>query len=441
MNQELKLYLEKVESHDYQGSKLTTTHFHVFRSPYPIKPVKGKHSLDSCKGCKETYQYLINDLKARVADFPNCCESHKRLLKLQGFDKAKFQDIEIQLANKIMFCYHHFVNHLDDENWLIESTDYYEYFLDSFGSMPKGHGEPFKRGFAINAIIKLLTGYLDDYEGELTNVEVNTRVNRIIEIVERSTKQIDSEPFNVNTLTKTYEDWLKVFPFELSIFSHLEDKFKKIFPLFTGEKRYNKYLKIEFQIAHSKESLSSALFQITQTILKSLNALNQFERDELSEPEKKSLELIISQRRVELEEISLYKTGSRPEYIRLLKKWFKGEKRFINEITPILEEAEKKAKSNRPNRTDIAYLVYYLDQTKQLKTKNPFPSEKAWQEIGEEHGKNWKNIQIIYNEISPNVDHRLQESRKKNLTYVLDNLLEGFPKAKALLEDELKKVF
>jgi len=441
MNEESKLYLDKVEEHTYQGRKLTAAHFQVFRSPNPIESVKGSHSLESCNGCKETHAYLIGFLKDGVDDFPNCCDKHKKLLNLSGFDKTKFEGIEKQLADKVMFCFHHFVNHLDGDDWFIEATDYYEYFLHSFGNMPKGHGEPFKMGFGIHAIEKLLRVYLDHYNGELSHLEVQTRVNRLIEIVKQSAKVEDFEPFDINVLTNTYEDWLKVFPFELSIFNHLEEKFKNIFPLLTGEKRYNKYLKSEFHIAHSKESLSSALFQITQSIIKSLNALKQFEKDELSEPEKRKLELIISQREMELAEISVYKTGSRPEYIRLLKKWFKGEKRFIDEITPILKEAEKKAKSNRPNRTDLAYLIYYLEQTKQLKTKNPFPSDKAWREIGEKHNKNWKNIQIVYNEISTKEEERLQDSRKKNLQYVLDSLLEGFPKAQALLEDELKKVY
>ena len=53
------------------------------------------------------------------------------------------------------------------------------------------------------------------------------------------------------------------------------------------------------------------------------------------------------------------------------------------------------------------------------------------------YNKNGKNIQQKYNEIT---DHskRLVKSKVGNIEYVLNNMLDDYPKAKELAKDELK---
>lgn len=89
------------------------------------------------------------------------------------------------------------------------------------------------------------------------------------------------------------------------------------------------------------------------------------------------------------------------------------------------------------NRTDIAYYVYYMKETKSLKLENPFPSEKAWKEIGELFQKNWKNVQKVYNSISGNREERLKASKIKNIEHVIKELLPNHDKALKLAKDEL----
>ncbi len=98
----------------------------------------------------------------------------------------------------------------------------------------------------------------------------------------------------------------------------------------------------------------------------------------------------------------------------------------------------KSTNKNNANRTDIAYCIYYLCETKSLELNSIFPSDKAWKEIGENYNKNSKNIQQIYNLISHKRDERLKKSKRKNIKYVINNMLEGKEEALKLAKDELK---
>ncbi len=89
------------------------------------------------------------------------------------------------------------------------------------------------------------------------------------------------------------------------------------------------------------------------------------------------------------------------------------------------------------SRTHIAYYCYYTSQTNTLKTENPFPSVNAWQEIGKSYGKNWKNIQKVYNAIFKNRLERLKRSRVKTIETVIEKLLINNDKALKLAKDEL----
>ena len=78
-----------------------------------------------------------------------------------------------------------------------------------------------------------------------------------------------------------------------------------------------------------------------------------------------------------------------------------------------------------------------MNETKSLKLENPFPSEKAWKEIGDTFKKNWKNIQQVYNTICSNPHERLKCTRIKNIEHVINELLINHENALKLAKDEL----
>tara|TARA_B100000949_G_C14273329_1_gene448403 strand:+ start:1105 stop:2145 length:1041 start_codon:yes stop_codon:yes gene_type:complete len=133
-------------------------------------------------------------------------------------------------------------------------------------------------------------------------------------------------------------------------------------------------------------------------------------------------------------------------FIGLQKEFLENKIRYLNRRLAIAEKEGKvldtdKALRNspvRPNRTDLAYLFYYLAQTNTKVTENVFPSILAWKEIGEKFEKSAKNVQKAYNLIVSNPTERLKKRRDSNMEYVIENLLKDYPEALKLAKDELK---
>ncbi len=113
----------------------------------------------------------------------------------------------------------------------------------------------------------------------------------------------------------------------------------------------------------------------------------------------------------------------------------------MEEISILLGAAKPDKAVNsvsRPNRTDIAYYCYYMNQTNSLQLQHPFPSVKAWKEITKKFQRHYKNPQLIYNEIYSNSEERLKHTRINNIDYVLNTMLTDNISAFNLAKKELK---
>lgn len=441
-DRKVNFYVNNEQKTSYLGRDYLQYDFRIYEVPFPIIQTEGEHNLKSCDGCKKSHQGLLEHVKGMLKDFPDCCKFHKGLNDLKEFKKSDFKGVDKQVADKIFFVYHHIINHLESEDWYVNITDYIEYAQESFGKMPKDCGEPFQYSRFITTLQDLLEGFSNEYSGELDLVLAKTRVNKIKGFLIPLNEKNINEDFDLNVLLGTYEKWYNLFPFDLSYFEHLQQKFKNIIPIQKGTGHYNKYLKNTKIEVHTKESLSVVLLEITHNILQSINGLVLLEKGELNNADKIALELLKENRKLELKELSLLPNQSKQDFIKVLKSWFKGEKTFIRELKPILERADnkKQANLNRPNRTDIAYFAHYTFKAKSLDIKNEFPSVKAWNEIGEIYNKSGKNVQQMYNLISNNSEERLKGSKKINIEYVIESMLNDHPKAKDLAKDELKLV-
>jgi hypothetical protein len=134
-------------------------------------------------------------------------------------------------------------------------------------------------------------------------------------------------------------------------------------------------------------------------------------------------------------------------YLNIQKRFFTNKQRFYkekifvenNEITKSNKQVKIESSNNSNfTRTHIAYCIHYLTYTKSLKTENIFPSDKAWKELGQRYNKNAKNIQKVYNEINSNTKVRLSKTKISIIQYVIIEMLQQYPKALKLAEDELK---
>jgi len=142
----------------------------------------------------------------------------------------------------------------------------------------------------------------------------------------------------LNVLYSTYQKWLKVFPFEISFFSTLKPHFEKQLPILNGKPETNKYTGIAKVKMHTKGSLIDVLLNLTNNLLTQINTTTLYEKGLLTEPQKIKLELVLNERKMQLKQG--YVNSSKDEeqrYRKILKEWFADEKRFIDEVTPIVK--------------------------------------------------------------------------------------------------------
>ncbi|WP_282043314.1 hypothetical protein [Winogradskyella flava] len=438
MNRHKTFLIDSIKEYCFLDSKFVQFKGGEYEVPFETNPTDGEHTLESCKSCQKEWQRLCNELSEKFDKFPNCCKYHSKLNELNIFKKDDFKNIAESTANKIIFTYHHIINNLDEDNWYDDIIDYVLYTFESFGSFPTGYGEPFRRKYYCESVLDLITNIESKITSDsITTIEVKTRINKVKKLFENDTETDSNEDRDFNLLMSKYEEWYKVFPFDLSYFKHLKEKFGKTIPLFTGRTRYNKYLKTTKNEVHTKDSLMVVLLHITKEILTSINGLSLYEKGLITDAEKHQLELIISNRKLELFQLSAMPNNSKQEYIKVLKKWFKEEKEFIKEIKPLLKH--KSAGTVRPYSTDIAYFCFYTFESKELQTHNTFPSKKAWKEIANRFGKDDTNIQKAYNIIFKSSFERLKETKTNNIRYVIDNMLTEYPKALEIAKKELIK--
>jgi hypothetical protein len=438
MQRKKTFLVDSIKEYCFLDSKIIKLKGGEYEVPFATEPTKGNHSLETCENCRVAKENLIEEVNERFERFPKCCEYHRNLENLSAFNKEDFKDIANITANKVMYTYHHIINHLDSDNWYEDIVDYISYNFESFGSFPEGYGEPFFWHHYGESVLNLLTFIEDDLDAnKISKVDIKTRMYKVKKLFNPKPDPETDDKRDFNLLMVTYERWYKIFPFELPYFNHLEEKFKKTTPLFTGRTHYNKYLKTTAIELHTKDSLTVVLLQITKNILTSINGVSLYEKGFIRDSEKHQIDLIVSNRKMQLCKLSAMPNANKLDYVKVLKKWFKEEKEFIEEIAPLLKNNPSSDVMGRPNRTDIAYCVFYQNETKTLETKNRFPSDKAWKELGKKYNKNAKNIQVVYNEISSEKDLRIQKSRVKNIEYVLNEILTDNIKAKKLAEDEL----
>lgn len=436
------IHINKLKQVSHCGNKMLYIAYSEYKKPFSIDKTDGEHSLESCVNCAKVHKGIEETQTDLLGKFPACCDAHKKLIELPQYDRSHFETAPKEVADKIMFTHHHIINYIDKENWKDDIFDYLDYVIESFGSFPSEYGSPYQIHNFFDVLKELSYSYKDFKEKTISKTEYKNRLDQIFDKIKWFNTPYEEQEKSRNILMKSYEKWFNTFPFDLPYFSHLKERFSLIFPIYKRHGRKNKYSGKEVKEEYTPETLADALIQTTSNILTSINALKLYEEGKLSEVEKLNIELIKKNRQVELKELEELPNGNKQEYIKVIKNWLKGEKEFVKEIMPYINKLPSKTSTShlsRPNRTDLAYFVYYTDLSKELQTENPFPSDKAWKEIGERFEKNPKNIQTIYNQIVNNQEERLKKSRKKTIEYLVENMLNDYPNAKKNAEIELKQ--
>lgn len=348
MKRHKTFYIDRISKINFCGENLYHYEGSDYLSPYDIKPTKGEHSYDTCKSCNKLKVQLIEELKEQASIFPNCCDEHKKLYMLKEFNKVNFQNLEENIADKIIYTHHHIINRIDTGDWYDDIIEYFEYVLESFGSFPTGFGAGYLVSNYIDYTQRLLKSNLSGLKSDLIKTsEIDIRLKKIIEYIElRISDTKPKKKSELNILLNKYDEWYRTFPFDISYFKHLKDKFKKTIPILTDEVKTNRYSGKRLVKLTTKENLTQNLIKTTSDIISNINGLKLYEKGVLSNTENIKLELILKNRELQLSETASMDNTDRNGYIQVLKKWFKEEKKFIKDIKPFLDNEIKKPITN-----------------------------------------------------------------------------------------------
>lgn len=339
----------------------------TYEVPFETSSTVGEHDFNVCPNCQKdlklikeylTQKYKGND--SRKA-FPNCCEGHSQVINLKEYKISDFENVPSMVADKIIYTYSHIRNYCNSDTYYKDITDYIDYTMGSFGCMP-GNAEPLFQSDYIR-LTKLVVK-----NSKSISENIKKLVNEYFDSLTNS-KSSSSTDFNI--LIQTYERWLKVFPFELnSYFGDLKEYFEKRIPLFNGLPEFNVYSNVSKVKAHTKASLIEFLMQRTNNLLTKINGVSLFEKGLITDSSQLKLELVINERKLKLREG--YRNNSKDEeaqYRKIIKTWLKDEKRFIDEITPLITDLPPKeieTKTHRLKETLANYGFYELESVKVL---------------------------------------------------------------------------
>lgn len=349
-------FVDRIEEKAVCNSKMYYLTGSSFSLPTDFKRVHNEnHNLKICTNCKKNHKDVLKGLQSRLSNFPYCCDYHKRLANEKWFNKNDFNNVATLSADKIYFTWDFIKKFIDEINWEDEITDYLSHVIATFGSFPVDHGEPLFLGSYLNSIKSLVSG-LDDKKYKKKKDAISDYINRYY-----ITKSGKKQNTDFNVLLSIYHKWFKTFPFEISVFMDLKEKFSRTLPIIE-KTRFNKYSGTAILYPTTKNNLINSLCNITNQIVTEINSLKLYEQGKLDELENYKLEIVLQKRKLKLKEgyrSDIKEPNSR--YRKILKNWFSDEIDFIKEIEPTLKAIADK-KSNL--YLDILYACSKMQENK-----------------------------------------------------------------------------
>ncbi len=349
-------FVDKIEEISICDSTMYYFTGSSFSRPTDFKRIENEnHNLKNCKHCKKNHQLVLERLESRLKNFPFCCDFHKKLINEKWFNKNDFTEVAKLSADKIYFTWDFIKKFIDEPNWEEEITDYLSHVIDTFGSFPVDHGEPLFLGSYLNGA-KDLVNSLDEKKYKKKKRIILDHINSYY--LSNGEKKQNTD-FNI--LLSIYDKWFKTFPFDISIFKGLKEKFSRTLPIIE-KTRYNKYSGLAIAPPKTKSNLIKLLCDITNQIVTQINSLKLYEEGKLNDIENYKLEIIIQKRKLKIKEgyqNNIKEPNSR--YRNILKSWFSDEIEFIKELEPTLKTIENK-KDNL--YLDILYACSKMQENK-----------------------------------------------------------------------------
>jgi hypothetical protein len=286
---------------------------------------------ECCESHKDLYRSLVKDFNK----FPDCCTPHRLLPRTKWFDKASYLYTPMKTMQALAYTLHWIKTSIDKPDWYKKIYDYIENTIKSYGQLPYGFGGPVG-----------LNWYTSLVESNIPLIE-NVPPEKLTEVLGMVDKimgvKSDSKQIDLNMLIGTYKEWLRIFPFELPYLSRFKAHFSDIMPILKGPAETNTYTGLSAFVFKSKEELLQFLNEVTDYIITELNAGKMLELGQLTVNEETEIKILTARRRLEIEELRTAVNPDAKVFVKLLRKWLKGEKSFIEELRKVMKPTEDQA--------------------------------------------------------------------------------------------------
>jgi hypothetical protein len=335
-NRHIQFFGKNLHAHTVCGKTFFSMDVDKLESPFDVVHFKGEHNLEGCQGCRNSLEIMKTEMNDYFKEFPNCCIAHQNLMKQDWFYVGNYSDIGDKVAYKVIYMLHHAINNIDRDDWYLEITSYLEYVFESFGQFPSDCGAPAGLSQAIDYLVRLLE------VAELNNKEMNPRKEQIIDYVSKYGEvKEEKNKSDINLLISIYERWIKVFPFELELFSEQKERFENSFPLIHGEVVENKYTGLAKVQMITQPVLLDYLNTITKNVLYSVDTTKLLEAGKITNSQKHQLDIAKSKYKLKQDKNKLQFLKKEKAYINSIKQWLKNEEEFIHTFNSInLPKAE-----------------------------------------------------------------------------------------------------
>ena len=296
----------------------------IMMNPYEVYPLDGYEEPENFPNCCNWHKSIV-DLSIEFYDkFPNCCEKHKKFAKNFNIDKTSYENIKIDIVRKMCYTMHFLEVKINNDNWYEDTLHWFEYMERSFGQPEVG-----------------LSPYLQNLSTSIENSKFipddkKAILNKYFEDLHKP--PVKANDTDISLLFTTYFNWIKLFPFELSIFKNLKDHFGKKLPFIKGKTDYNPYTGLTTAKFISQNELIENLVNNTKSILAQVDTTIMSDVKFQNQANIHNLEILNKLHKTKQETLLKEFSKSETKYIKTIKKWLQNEKEYFSSVVPIINQ-------------------------------------------------------------------------------------------------------
>ncbi len=230
-----------------------------YKQPYDISNVNNDVLKENFPLCCKYHKSLYKGLNGWFEKFPDCCERHKKMKEEFWFNKSNLADLPLKIVRQLSYTANHLILKKNENDWREEFEDYLAYNIDSFG-IPAIGDDRYLDG---------LRYFLNNHaEADGLRIEQKDFLLKIIDnYFVPSHNVIDHEKSNFSETYEVWQNWLDIFPFNLSPFVEFKAQFSKQIPLLNGGVKINRYTGIAVAQMQTKASLIESIVNLTKSLL------------------------------------------------------------------------------------------------------------------------------------------------------------------------------